>query len=50
MCLLSLVIRNSNQSQIDGWVGREGGQENSVFILTVWQKSQGLVGLVLVGW
>ena len=51
ICLLSLVIRNSNQrSQIDGSVGREGGQENSVFILTDWQKSQGLVGLLLVGW
>lgn len=51
MCLLSSVIRNSNQrSQIDVWVGRDGGPENSVFILTDWQKSQGLVGLVLVGW
>lgn len=32
MCLLSSVIRNSNQrSQIDVWVGRDGGQENKCF-------------------
>ena len=32
-----------------GWVEMEV-KKISVFILTDWQKSQGLVGLVLVGW
>lgn len=47
MCSLSSVISNS-KNQVDVW-GREG-QENSIFNLTDWQKSKGLVGLVLVGW